>query len=60
MDKQEEDELERELADAEVNGDDGFDDDDDDMMDKMSSSPSIIDGGLLYCSCVRAARLLIV
>lgn len=43
MDKQEEDELERELADAEIAGDEGFDDDDD-IMDKMSSSPSIIDG----------------
>lgn len=46
MRKHEEDELERELADAEMAGaeDDDFDDDDDDdMMDKMSSSPSIID-----------------
>lgn len=31
------------MADAE--GDDGMDDDDDDMMDKISSSPSIDDGG---------------
>lgn len=45
MGQQECDELDRELADAQVAGDEGFDDDDDDDdMDKMSSSPSITDG----------------
>jgi len=44
MGQQEGDELDRELADAEIAGDEGgFDDDE--MMDKMSSSPSIADGG---------------
>ncbi|KAI5843673.1 hypothetical protein BZA05DRAFT_427310 [Tricharina praecox] len=42
MGQQEGDELDRELADAEVAGDDGFEDDED-MLDKMSSSPSIAD-----------------
>ncbi|KAF8249530.1 hypothetical protein K440DRAFT_649252 [Wilcoxina mikolae CBS 423.85] len=42
MGQQEGDELDRELADAEIAGDEGgFDDDE--MMDKMSSSPSIAD-----------------
>jgi hypothetical protein len=45
MGQQDEDELDRELADAEIAGDEGgFDDD---MMDKMSSSPSIADGETL-------------
>jgi hypothetical protein len=45
MGQQEGDELDKELADAEIAGEDsGFDDDD--MMDKMSSSPSIADGGV--------------
>ncbi len=45
----EEDELERELADAEIAGDEGgFDDED--MLDKMSSSPSIADGAFYYYS----------
>ena len=43
MGKQESDELDRELADAEIAGD-GGEFDDEDMLDKMSSSPSIADG----------------
>jgi hypothetical protein len=38
------DELDRELADAEFVGDDGFESEGD-MLDKMSRSPSIADGG---------------
>lgn len=50
MGQQEGDELDKELADAEIAGEDsGFDDDD--MMDKMSSSPSIADGGVSVAAC---------
>lgn len=60
MGQQEGDELDRELADAEVAGDDGFEDDED-MLDKMSSSPSIADGAipvppLLEGICVNACN----